>query len=75
MIKWTHALEQLTQSIAQYCSVHPCTKRGFEDACEKGLGSPMFDKLRTVQECYECQRRWAEEWLSKKEEEENAGHK
>lgn len=69
-MKWTHSDEQLARSLAEYNSKHPCTKNyGVDDACEKGLGGPMFANLRTVQECYECHRRWAEEWKQRKEKE------
>jgi len=72
-MKWTHSDEQLTRSLAEYCSQHGCRKNyGVDDACEKGLGTPLFAKLRTVNECYECNRRWAEEW-KQKQEESNAG--
>ena len=71
---WKHSDEQLAQSIAQYHSKHPCTKNyGADDACKKGIGSQMFDKIRTPQICYECVRADMEEY--KREKENNNGQR
>lgn len=68
-MKWTHADEQLARATAEHHSKHPCTKNfGRDSACVKNLDTPLFEHLRTVNECYECVRGWMEEYKSESEE-------